>query len=206
MYPNKHLTSGSHLQISLNTLQRPPASPRDGDSNGGAQRLASDPAKHEAHLHVPSQDAALEPADYSAANLSDQQIIVLRAIATGKSISAAAQEAGVSRPTIYRWQRDPHFQKWLAAWRDQTKDSGHNIMLTLIERSARIIERALDKDDASPEFHRRVRVAITLLTKLGVLAANNAPKGFPQIPGEDAINERALKSERVGSAGKVERR
>jgi len=204
--PNKHLTSGSHLQIPANILHRPPTAPADAPLHGSAQRLASELAQHGQHLPAAPQVATFELADFSAPNLSDQQIIVLRAIATGKSISAAAQEAGVSRPTIYRWQRDPHFQKWLAAWKDQTKDSGHNIMLTLIERSARIVERALDKDDASPEFHRRVRVAITLLTKLGVLAANDAPKGFPPIPGEDTVNETEMKSDRVGSAGKVEGR
>lgn len=71
-------------------------------------------------------------------------------------------------------------------------------MLSLIKRSARIVDRALDKDD--------VRVAITLLTKLGVLAANNVPKGFPPISGEDITNETEMKNGGVGSAGKVQGR
>jgi len=186
MLPNKHLTSGSHLQIPSNALQRPPTAPADAPLNGGAQRLASEPAKQAEHLPVAPQDFALELSDFSAANLSEQQAIVLRAIASGKSISAAAHEAGVSRPTIYRWQRDPHFQKSLAAWQHQTKESGRNIMLTLVERSTRIVERALDKDD--------VRVALTVLTKFGVLSDREIPavsevEGSVARAGEGATNE-----------------
>jgi len=40
-------------------------------------------------------------------------------------------------------------------------------MLTLVERSTRIVERALDKDD--------VRVALTVLTKFGVLSDREIP-------------------------------
>ena len=191
MLPNKFLTSGSPLQIRSNTLQRPPMTPADAPLNGGAQRLAREPAKQSDPLPVASQDTALGLSDFSAANLSQQQIIVLGAIASGKGISAAAQEAGVSRPTIYRWQRDPHFQKWLAVWQHQTKESGRNIMLTLVERSTRIVERALDKDD--------VRVALTLLTKFGVLSDRDipAPSAVEESivrAGEGTTNEAEMKS------------
>lgn len=54
-------------------------------------------------------------------------------------------------------------------------------MLTLIERSSRVVERALDKDD--------IRVALTLLTKLGVLAANDGVKDAAAITGEATTNE-----------------
>lgn len=187
MIPNKFLTSSSPLQIPLNALQRQPTPSADAPLNGGAQRLASEPAKQGDHSPLAPLDPAQESADFAAANLSDQQVIVLRAIASGKGIVAAAREAGVARCTIYRWRQEPDFQKCLRAWQSQTKESGHNIMLTLIERSARIVERALDKDDASPEFYRKVRVAITLLSKLGVLAANDGPKGLFPIPGEGTI-------------------
>lgn len=133
----------------------------------------------------------MQPADFPATDLTDQQIVVLRAIADGKGISAAAQEAGVSRPTIYRWQRDPTFQKWLAAWQHQTKESGRNIMLTLVERSTRIVERALDKDD--------VRVALTVLTKFGVLSdrditAPSVVEASLVRAGETTTNESEMKN------------
>lgn len=196
MIPNKFITSGSPLQIPTHPLGRPPTAPADAPLNGGAQRLTSEPVKQAGHLTVTSQDPALGLADFSATNLSNQQVIVLRAIASGKGISAAAQEAGVSRPTIYRWQRDPHFQKWLAAWQAQTKESGRNIMLTLIERSTRIVERALDKDD--------VRVALTVLTKFGVLTDRDIPA--VAIVSEGTSNELESKSGAVPRAGEIERR
>lgn len=200
MNPNKFLTSGSPLQIPVNALQRPPSAPPDAPLNSGAQRLASEPAQQGEHSLLAPRELALESADFAAANLSDQQVIVLRAIANGKDIVAAAREAGVARCTIYRWRQDPDFQRCLRAWQSQTRESGHNIMLTLIERSARIVERALDKDDASPEFHRRVRVAITLLTKLGVLAANDAANALPAIAGEGTTNEAEMNCSPVESS------
>jgi len=124
-----------------------------------------------AEVESPPVLAAGEPAsdsaDFVTPDLSKEQVIVLRAIANGRSISAAAREAGVNRSTVHRWHHEPQFQHWLAAWQSQTKESGRNIMLTLIERSARIVERALDKDD--------LRTALTLLTKLGVLTDKELP-------------------------------
>lgn len=192
MNPNKFLTAGSPLQIPTNALQRPPTAPADVLSNGSVQRLASEPAKHADQSSAAPQDSALEPADFSAENLTDQQVMVLRSIANGKSILVAAREAGVGRTTVYRWNQDPHFHKCLQAWKSQTKESGQNIMLTLIERSARIIERALEKDD--------VRVALTLLTKLGVLAAkepaafsaNEGPLFVPPKPPETPAELRRM--------------
>lgn len=200
MNPNKFITSGSPLQIPVTALQRPPSAPPDAPLNGGAQRLASESAQQTEYSPVAPLDPAMELADLSVANLSAQQVTVLRAIASGKDIVAAAREAGVARCTVYRWRQDPDFQKCLRAWQSQTKESGHNIMLTLIERSVRIVERALDNDDASPEFHRRVRVAITLLSKLGVLTANEGPKGLFPIPGEGTINEPEMTKGDVGSS------
>lgn len=190
MNPNKFLTSGSPLQIPINLLQPPP--PTDAPSNGGAQPPGGELAQQGEDSLLAQRELGLESADFAAANLSDQQVTVLRAIANGKDIVAAGREAGVGRSTVYRWRQDPDFQKCLRAWESQTRESGHNIMLTLIERSARIVERALDKDD--------VRVAITLLSKLGVLAANDAANALPAIAGERTINETQLNKGDVGSS------
>ena len=170
MIPNKVLTSGSPLRIPLPAAQPPPSSSAAGASNGSP---------------IAPQDCAQEPAEFSADNLSHEQVAVLRAIASGKGITAAAQEAGINRSTIYRWQRDPNFQHWLSAWRWQTKESGRNILVTLIERSARVVERALDKDD--------IRVAVTVLTKFGVLGDKDLSTDIPAIAGEGTTNEKVKK-------------
>ncbi len=153
MYPNKHLTSGSSLQIPLSAIEQ--------NNSHSASAASESPPVLEA------REPASDPADFATPDLSKEQVMVLRAIANGRSISAAAREAGINRCTIHRWHHEPQFQHWLRAWQSQTKESGRNIMLTLIERSARIVERALDKDD--------LRTALTLLTKLGVLADKELP-------------------------------
>ena len=153
MYPNKHLTSGSSLQIPLSAIEQ--------------NRSHSASAESESPPVLGAREPASDPADFATSDLSKEQVMVLRAIANGRSISAAAREAGINRCTIHRWHHEPQFQRWLRAWQSQSKESGRNIMLTLIERSARIVERALEKDD--------LRTALTLLTKLGVLADKELP-------------------------------
>jgi transposase-like protein len=153
MQPNKQLTSGFSLQIPMSAIER-------NRSHSASAEVESPPV-------LAAGEPASDSADFATPDLSKEQVIVLRAIANGRSISAAAREAGVNRCTVHRWHHEPQFQHWLGAWQSQTKESGRNIMLTLIERSARIVERALDKDD--------LRVALTLLTKLGVLADKELP-------------------------------
>lgn len=130
-------------------------------------RSHSASAESESPPVLGAREPASDPADFATSDLSKEQVMVLRAIANGRSISAAAREAGINRCTIHRWHHEPQFQRWLRAWQSQSKESGRNIMLTLIERSARIVERALEKDD--------LRTALTLLTKLGVLADKELP-------------------------------
>jgi len=153
MQPNKQLTSGFSLQIPMSAIER-------NRSHSASAEVESPPV-------LAAGEPASDSADFVTPDLSKEQVIVLRAIANGRSISAAAREAGVNRSTVHRWHHEPQFQHWLRAWQSQTKESGRNIMLTLIERSARIVERALDKDD--------LRTALTLLTKLGVLADKELP-------------------------------
>lgn len=195
MNPNKFLTASSPLQIPTHASQH--SVPSDASLNGSAQLLARDTAKQAGDSPSAPRESPLESADFSTENLSDQQVAVLRAIAKGRSIVAAAREAGVGRTTVYRWHQDPHFQKCLQAWQSQSKESGRNIMLTLIERSARIVERALDKDD--------LRVALTLLTKLGVLADKELPAMNPvEGSSRSSVKELAHRPSAESSASAVE--
>ena len=50
-------------------------------------------------------------ADTSApANLSPVQAQVIAALAQGRTVTAAAQDAGLHRNTIYNWFQDPAFK------------------------------------------------------------------------------------------------
>ncbi|HEX5241751.1 MAG TPA: helix-turn-helix domain-containing protein, partial [Tepidisphaeraceae bacterium] len=49
------------------------------------------------------------PDDLECSDLSPPQLAYLRALISGKTITAAAEEAGVARKTVYRWQSNPRF-------------------------------------------------------------------------------------------------
>lgn len=63
--------------------------------------------------------------------------IALEALAQGKTISAAAKTAGVSRPTLYAWRRDREFRRALRQAREAEA-------VEHAEALARVREAAID--------------------------------------------------------------
>jgi uncharacterized protein YerC len=56
--------------------------------------------------------------------LGQTQELALAALRKGRTFRQAAQAAGVSRPTIYRWvQSDPHFRAAYNAWKQEQTES-----------------------------------------------------------------------------------
>lgn len=95
--------------------------------------------------------------------LTPEQAKVLQQIMSGKSIVSAAQTAGVSRSTVYRWQSDdPHYIAALNAWKQQTQESVRNRLLAMSDRAVVAINNALLTCDA--------RTAMSLLKGLGLLS------------------------------------
>ena len=123
----------------------------------------------------PNVNAALAPPrqppnDLEPADLSPAQIVYLRALGAGKTIAAAAEEAGVTRRTAYRWQADPRFAELLSAWRSQSMESARHQLLTMAEQATVAVSIALQKGD--------VRVAMALLKGMGILS----PKAHESLP------------------------
>ena len=106
--------------------------------------------------------ASQPPYDLEPADLSPAQIVYLRALGSGKGIAAAAEEAGVTRRTAYRWQADPRFAELLSAWRNQSMESARHQLLTMAEQATAAVSIALKNGD--------VRVAIALLKGMGILS------------------------------------
>ena len=109
---------------------------------------------------------AEESAEVSAAELADRlpaaQHAALSAIVSGDSFRRAAESAGVSRATVYRWlQSDPLFRAAYNAWQKEIRESSHARLLKMSEQAVNVVEKALERNDE--------KVAVTMLKEMGVM-------------------------------------
>jgi hypothetical protein len=92
--------------------------------------------------------------------LSSQQRIAVAALASGQSIVACAQSAGVSGATLYRWRtKDPAFIAAVNAWRGQAQDAVRDRLLAMADEAAMAVFAAIRNGDA--------KMGMTLLKCLG---------------------------------------
>lgn len=106
------------------------------------------------------------PDDLEYSDLSPAQLAYLRALISGKTITAAAEEAGVGRKTVYRWQSNPRFAAVLNTWRNQAMESARTQLLGLTDEAIETLSIALKQN-------RDVRVALALLKGVGGLSPKN---------------------------------
>ncbi len=114
------------------------------------------------------------PDDLECSDLSSAQLAYLRALISGKTITAAAEEAGVARKTVYRWQSNPRFAAVLNGWRKQAMESARTQLVGLTDEAIETLAIALKKN-------RDVRVALALLKGVGGLS----PKNYEQPDGAE---------------------
>lgn len=94
--------------------------------------------------------------------LGQTQEAALDALRTGSTFRQAAQAAGVSRPTIYRWmQSDPHFRAAYNAWKQEQIESARSRIIRLTDKAVDVVEGALAANDR--------RVAVHVLKNSGAL-------------------------------------
>ncbi|HZL33841.1 MAG TPA: helix-turn-helix domain-containing protein [Tepidisphaeraceae bacterium] len=118
----------------------------------------------------PAGPAAPEALPAAFAELSAAQTLALSALTAGRSATAAARKAGVSRMTIYRWQtHNPRFIATLNAGRRQALASARRRLLAMSDDAVTAVESSLFTEGGRPAFD--------LLGLLGVLV--------PVRPGSD---------------------
>lgn len=115
--------------------------------------------------------AVSAPAD-TLADVSDrltvQQHSVLALLASGQSVAAAAETAGICRGTVYRWLNgDPNFKAAYNAWRRETLELASARLAKLSDEAVGVVAHALQSRDA--------RTAVTVLRGLGLLPGRRPP-------------------------------
>ena len=122
------------------------------------------------------------------ADLPPQQTLVLAALLTGATITAAAEVAEVDRTTVHRWLREDFaFQAVLnAAQRDLRRE--------VASRLDHVVQAAVETISAAVESGD-VRAALAVLRGTGVLAGDR-PRIGPEDPDEVAQEAEVSKMER----------
>ena len=94
--------------------------------------------------------------------LTIAQQAAIEALRSGCSFVRAAEGAGVSRVTLYRWVRgDAAFRAAYNAWQAEMADSARARLLKLTDQAVDVVEAALRRSDE--------KTAVQMLKDLGVL-------------------------------------
>ena len=83
------------------------------------------------------------------------------ALLSGKTNSQAAQSAGVTERTIYRWLSERSFQTELREAERQIIESSTRQMSSLQEKAINVLDQLLESQDVSPQI--RLRTANSIL-------------------------------------------
>ncbi len=97
-------------------------------------------------------------------NLTPRKRKALEALLTSGDISQAANTAGVSRDSVYRWLRDPDFQTALSNGTQAALQGLSQSLLTLGAAAAKALQAALE--DTTAPLAVKLRAADIVLTRL----------------------------------------
>jgi hypothetical protein len=138
---------------------------------GGCIRNAADPMRTMSRRipTIPDTGRCLTP----------QQELAVDLLATGKTISEAANSIGVSRQTVSEWRnQDPVFEAALNERRQELWSGMSDRLRALLPKAISVLEESIERGD--------IRVAVAVLRATG-LHGLSAPEG-PTTP-EDAETE-----------------
>lgn len=116
--------------------------------------------------------------------LSSRQVLALKCLANGVSITDAACTARVSRVTVHRWITEhPAFRAAYNRWKAAAQLSAQTQLIELQELAVEVVNEEL-------ETKRNGRLAALLLTKLGAMAGSAPGAMEPKRAGKEIETER----------------
>jgi len=110
--------------------------------------------------------------------LAPQQLKVIEALASGASVTKAAEMAGVDRTTIYLWRKDSNFEAALTSARLEYADTMRARLRELVDDAVKAVRDMLQNPDASAGI--RLKAALAVLESVGAMAED---------PGEATVIE-----------------
>jgi hypothetical protein len=107
--------------------------------------------------------------------ITPRQAIVVDLLATGSTITKAAQQGGIARKTLYNWLETEAFQAALATRRKEMADRVADRMAELGHASIGTLIGYLSSEGTSGYEPGQVKLAERLIEKMGLLARPPAP-------------------------------
>lgn len=120
------------------------------------------------------------------ASFTPAQITVIQALATGATVSAAAELASISRPTIYSWLGDPAIQSALAFAKHEHAVTVRDKLQSLTTLALETLEAILKNPKSSP--------SVLLRATLAILTRKNWNLPAPSVEECEPILQQALDS------------
>lgn len=184
-----------------------PSSDRDPQADGtvapvGNQTTALDKLAPPSRVTADSPLEDRSPQESSDPwTLSNRQVLALKCLANGVSITDAAITARVSRATVHRWITEhPAFRAAYNRWKSACQLSAQTQLIALQELAVEVVNEQLEK-------HRNGSLAAQLLTKLGAMAASPPGAIEPKRAAKEIETERLHRDvELARSAGEVRTR
>lgn len=110
----------------------------------------------------------------SAGGLSQSQEMALAALRGGQTFVRAAEEAGVTRMTLYRWLRgNAHFRAAFNAWQEEAVESARARLVKLADQAVDVVEQALRRSDE--------KVALRVLRSIGATGKREGQSVNPEV-------------------------
>jgi hypothetical protein len=111
---------------------------------------------------VPAQASEQSALSKAIMELSPSQQAALGALAGGQTLSSAAEAAGVTRMTLWRWLRsDPVFAEAYQQWKLELRASAEAQLLRVGEQAVAALARAAEAGDA--------KIGLAILREMGLL-------------------------------------
>lgn len=122
--------------------------------------------------------------------LTHRQLKAAQALGRGLTRGEAAEEAGVTERTVYRWLSEhPLFEIAMERYRDAHVESTLSALAASSRRAVRFLQEVMDGHVDGDNLHHRIRAASTLLRATGQLHRANDVRQIKQrmVPQEEAV-------------------
>jgi AcrR family transcriptional regulator len=87
--------------------------------------------------------------EYIEGQLDDDQQAVLTALRRKMTLTEAAEAAGVSRSSVYRWKKsDPYFVAAYNAWKLEMREAVYTRIAQMMEKAVENVDKAIAQGDA----------------------------------------------------------
>ena len=119
--------------------------------------------------------------------LTPKQQQAIRSLIAQPSITTAAEGAGVSERTVYRWLDEPEFKQALNVALDQSIDAAARGLVGLTEKAIKVVEGVLD----NPQLHPATRLRASELVLSNMLKLVELRNQSERIAALEASNGQA---------------